>query len=544
MTMKSLPQPIISRYRPLILLCLALLVFLPGCKPGLHPAPEISPTATQATPPAASFSKTRTPTLESTPAPTPTPEKRLGLNDADFRGVVVRYWYTWPGAGNAAMKALVDEFNLSNQWKIVIVPVSLDSPDEMSNEMSAALASDNAPDLAVGYLHQALAWQAHKPLLDLNDYVNDLDWGLSAEQQADFYPAFWEQDVAGGKRLGVPAWRSGQMLFYNRTWAQMLGYVLPPETPEHFRLQACAAGRNNLRDADAHNDGAGGWLISTNYAATLGWLYAFGSQVSLAPEPGTQASPYHFAAEQPVQAFTFLRSLFDQGCAWLADTTYPDEAFATRRALFLSASLLDIPYQAEAFRLAGKTDEWTVTPFPSPAGKAAFDVYGPSFEILPSSPQRQLAAWVFVRWLLQAHNQARLIEASGTFPLGVSTLQQLEIYQRRNPQWAAAVQFLPRARSEPPYHSWNAVRWALSDASTQLFRSYFTIDQVPQLLQYLDEVAADLHLGSDLEQVFATMTETPTATATDTRTPVPSLTPKPTRTPWPTATPAATTPGP
>ncbi|MEW5868047.1 MAG: extracellular solute-binding protein [Chloroflexota bacterium] len=502
------------------------------------------PTTPQASPSITGFPKTRTPTVAGTPSPTSTPEKRLGLKDADLRGVVVRYWYTWSGAGDATMKALVDEFNLSNQWKIVIVPVSQGSPDEMSNSMNAALATDNTPDLVVGYLHQALTWQARKPLVDLNDYVNDLDWGLSAEQQDDFYPAFWEQDLANGQRLGVPAWRTGQMLFYNRTWAQMLGYVLPPETPEQFRLQTCAAGRDNLRDADAQNDGTGGWLIATNYAATLGWLYAYGGQVSLSPEPGIQASPYQFSSGPSVQAFTFLRSLFDQGCAWLADTTYPDEAFAARQALFLSASLLDIPYQAEAFRLAGKTDEWTVLPFPSPNGKAAFNAYGPSFEILPSSPQRQLAAWVFVRWLLQAQNQARLIEASGTFPLNASTLAQLETYQRRNPQWAAAVQSLPLAHSEPPYQSWSAVRWALSDASTQLFRSYFTINQVPQLLQYLDEVAADLHIGADLEQVFATLTETPTATATDTRTPVPSQTPKPTRTPWPSATPAATTPSP
>jgi len=214
---------------------------------------------------------------------------------------------------------------------------------------------------------------------------------------------------------------------------------------------------------------------------------------------------------------------------------YPDEAFATRQALFITASLLDIPYQLETFRLAGNTDEWSVLPFLSPSDKqGGFDAYGPSFEIIPSSPQRQLAAWVFTKWLLEPQNQARLVQANGSFPLRQSVLEQLPNHTRRYPQWSAAVQILPLAHSEPPFHSWSTVRWALSDASTQLFRSYFTIDQVPQLLQYLDQTATELHSGLDLGQIFATPTDTPSPTETPTPTLTPTLTPTATRTPLPT----------
>jgi len=50
-------------------------------------------------------------------------------------------------------------------------------------------------------------------------------------------------------------------------------------------------------------------------------------------------------------------------------------------------------------------------------------------------------------------------------------------FQAKQPQWAAAQQALEYAQSEPTARSWNTVRWALSDAATQLFRSYFTIDK-------------------------------------------------------------------
>ena len=39
------------------------------------------------------------------------------------------------------------------------------------------------------------------------------------------------------------------------------------------------------------------------------------------------------------------------------------------------------------------------------------------------------------------------------------------------------------------------MRWAVNDASTQLFRYYFTIDQVPSLVKLLDETAERVEAG-------------------------------------------------
>jgi len=109
----------------------------------------------------------------------------------------------------------------------------------------------------------------------------------------------------------------------------------------------------------------------------------------------------------------------------------------------------------------------------------------------------------------------------------------------RYPQWAAALELLSRARSEPMFQSWGTVRWALGDASTQLFRSYFTVDQVPTLLAYLERVAADLHIGPEMSGVYHTPTTTPTPSPTATRTRQPTATLRPTRTPRSTLSPTS-----
>ena len=224
---------------------------------------------------------------------------------------------------------------------------------------------------------------------------------------------------------------------------------------------------------------------------------------------------------------------------------FPENEFARRLGLFSTASVMDLPYQEAAFRAANNQDQWTVLAFPSPTLRPALDVYGPSYVLLPGTDKQQLAAWLFIRWLAAPQQHARLVEAFSSMPVRQAALQYLTTYSASHPQWAAALKLIPLARSEPAFQSWGKARWALRDAATQLFRSYFTIDQVPSLLSYLDNFVAELHLGSDPESAFATNTITPSPTVTPSRTPIPSATSTATRTPRPpsaTATPTSTRP--
>jgi ABC-type glycerol-3-phosphate transport system substrate-binding protein len=428
---------------------------------------------------------------------------------------VIHFWHAWGGEEGQVIRDIVDDFNLSNPWSIVVVPVVQGNLDELYANLDTALKEGDPPDLVTAYLYQALRWEAAEALVDLQDYVADPVWGFKPEEQADFYPVFWNQDLIRDKRLGIPAQMSGQLLYYNRTWAQKLGYGAPPAKPEHFEQQACAAAKANREDEDPSNDNTGGWIIAgqdrPDYSAMLAWIYAFGGKIVQTPDEiasqPTQTeirSPYQFDTPEVEAAFTYLRGLYDDGCAWFSSDPYSDAEFATRQGLFATGSVMDLPFVTKAFQNAGNGDNWTVIPFPSPELHPTIDVYGPSFQVLASSSRRQLAAWVFIKWMVSPENQARWVQVSSAYPLRRSELDLLDTYQRHNLQWGEAVKFLEYAQGEPPLASWDTVRWALGDAGTQLFRSYFTIDQVPNLALLLDRTAAELHLGPNLEEVFAT----------------------------------------
>jgi ABC-type glycerol-3-phosphate transport system substrate-binding protein len=521
---------------------LAGLLLAVACSPALPVVPTETP-APQET--STSASPTRTPVAPSrTPSASATPASRLGLSEQDVRGKIIHYWHTWSGAASDTMRALVDDFNTSNPWKIIVVAVELNNLDDMNEQMEAAIQDNQLPNLVMGYHYQAQVWDAllstaDKPrqLVDWDAYIDDIQWGLTAQEKSDFYPVFWQYDVVPGRRLGFPAQRSAQLIFYNRGWARTLGFLSPPATPEEFQQQACAMARLNMQDDDRSNDLTGGWIISTDYPVMLGWIAAFGGQI-VASEIGQGESPYQFDTPAVVEALTFLRQLYDSGCAWLSSSQYPEPEFAMRLGVFSSASLLDIPYQVQAWRTVEFVDDWTVLPFPTLDGKSVMPVYGPSYQLLPASPEQQLATWLFTRWLAQPEQQVRLVQATGALPLRRSMVKILEPYGKQNPQWAAAVDLLPFGKAEPALQTWRIVRWALSDAGSQLFRFYFTIDQTPGLASFLNETAAELHLESQVSpqpvllaptkeaEISPTPSPTSATTAISSLTPIPSATPR------------------
>lgn len=476
------PRPF-RRYPALVLILMTLLsacVTAPS-GPASTAASESTPAAREATPSAAR-------PAGATPSPTPTPQpvSRITVDPQALNGIELQFWHPFEGATAGSVQALVERFNAENEWGIRVAAEAAGTADDLDARVETALESGDPPALAAAYAHQALAWDARHPLAELDNYALDPDWGFPAGARAGFYPQFWEQDANANGRFGLPALRSAVTLYYNQSWARELGFDQPPATPDSFREQACAAARALRQDEDAENDGAGGYMISLDYAAVLGWISAFGGEVT-APDGG-----YRFDTRETRAALTFLRELYDEGCAFLVEGRSLETDFAHRQGLFSTGSLTAIPFQEEAFRRAENNDDWAPLAFPSPGGTPAVTAYGPSYVIFTGPPEQELAAFLFVRWMLDAQQQAELAQASSSFPLSEDAAALLRAGSAGSPAWRAGLDLLPAATAEPSPASWGLVRWALQDAYTQLYRSYFSAAQVPELTGFLDETAAEL----------------------------------------------------
>lgn len=470
-----------------ILFAAIIALMLAACSSEAPSPPRRTPTLTSLPPPARATA-TRAPGATSPPTAAPTAAgSQWDVAGEDLQGVQLDFWHAWAWEAGEAIDLMVEDFNATNPYGIHVESVQMEGYGELDDSFRQALGEGDQPDLVVGYGDQIQRWdRGTHVMIDLTPYLEDAVWGFTPAEVADFLSPYWEQEVLNVQRLGLPAQASAQMVFYNRTWAQELGFEDPPDTPETFREQACAAAGYNRADEDPGNDGTGGWVIDTSSATMLGWIYAFGGEVQT-------PQGYQFTTPEVQEALRYVKALFDSGCAWLAENRYPNPEFASRKALFITSSSSGIPFQERAFEDAANGDDWVVLPFPGVDGQPVIDVFGPSFAMVQSSPEEQLATWLLLKWLLTPANQARWVEASGYYPARRSALDMLATYQRQHPQWAQSVDLLAYGRREPAHASWGRVRWALADAAEQVFRLGLTLDQIPALLEELDRTAAELH---------------------------------------------------
>lgn len=443
------------------------------------------------TPLAASNDITPTPTqrkMTVTPEsliPTPTKVAEINVDPQQLNGLQITFLHPWSGDSGRMMDVLVDEFNQSNDWGIHVKtrePGSLGlaiqdlentDPEEVEINLTAM------PTYELVFRHENL-----RKVVDLNAYVYSANYGFTEEQVNDFREVFWNENLIEGMLYGIPAQETASVLFYNATLAEELGYTQVPLTTTAFRLQNCAANAAFRKDNDRSNDGVGGWIISDNASVLFNWMKSFDTLNLSQPLE-------EFSSTGVESPFTYLYNLQKEACAWDSRLPEPYDYFATRQALTYSGTLQDILPQYEAFTRSGMADDWHVILYPS-RDNPTLITEGLSFGVFESNDEKQLAAWLFIRWMSKPENQARLLKITGTFPLGTEVMSQMTDFKESYPQWNEAVSLLPFASTLPAQGNSGIIRMVLSDAGNYLFRSEFTLEQIPVLIDDLDATIKEL----------------------------------------------------
>jgi multiple sugar transport system substrate-binding protein/sn-glycerol 3-phosphate transport system substrate-binding protein len=407
------------------------------------------------------------PAAEAPAAATEAAAEEAAAGDGAYAGVdptgqTVVWWHQHSGSREEKLLVLLEEFNSTNEFGITIDPQNQGGYDEIRDKVNSSSAAGELPAaLLVGYQNDQSFYQLNDILVDLDLLMNDATWGLSAEEIADFYPTFLEQSVNpifDNQRLGFPPNRSMEVLFYNQTWLEELGFSGPPTTPEEFKEMACAA-------AAAVGDGTGGYILRDDASAMAAWTFAFGGDVL--SEDGTA---YVYNSPATVDSMTFLKSMYDEGCAYFFTEGFPNPQFAARKGIFAQGSTSGIPFYAGdvakvAEEQGTEPDVWGVAAIPHTTDEPVQNIYGGDVMIAKTTPEQEVAAWVFIKWFTSPEVQARWAEISGYFPTRNSTSEFFSETLLSNAQYQQGVELLPFSAYEPQLISYTAVR----DAATQAF---------------------------------------------------------------------------
>lgn len=463
----------------LFLLPLMLVLILSACQPKNPGLVEPTTTATL------QKTATRTPTSLPTATPTNTPTPTWLVPLTKLEGLEIVFTHPWTGEMSQEIEKLVDQFNQTNEYHIFVSVSYPGSAQQVFQHSEAGLQIGQAPQVVVAPIEELAYWYKMENLITLDGYQNDIEYGLSTDMIKDFLPLFWDQDILDEHRLGLPISRNANFLVQNTSWSKELGFDIPAMTPQLFRLHTCKARDELLQDNDWRNNGLGGWIVQQDDYTILSWLNTY----QLADFPVTEIS-YPFDQAATLDAFTFLRALFDEACAWNARNPTPYEYFANRQALYISADIFDLEPIQKTLNLVENEDKWQVVPYPDKKGKPEIFTHGDSLGILKSSPAQELASWLFIRWLSMPEQQIQLAKVNPGIPVSQSIMDQLE--PKRSQQWNQVVALLAEGKPAPRTAEWRVARFILQDAAYQTFLANNTSENFPEIITMMDTIIAEL----------------------------------------------------
>ena len=429
------------------------------------------------------------PTLTRIPeTPTPLSQQKIEIPDIEkfSNRITIEFWHLWSGEAATVIDSLIKEFNSSNIWNIQVNAFSYGNDDYLAAKVLDALQNHQNPEVIAAPINllRNLFINGNE-IVDLSSYVNHPKWGLTEEEKLSYPLTFWQQDTINSARYGMPAQRDAHLLFYNQSWAKELGFESPPATPDDFLNQSCAAARENSFDDDPDNNGTGGWIYNSDPVTVLSWMKAFnGGEL-----PKNEDDQYIFENQPNVDAFTFLQQIFKLGCAWIGKDSDPYRYFASRKALFYSGTLQDLPIQEKI----STKDHWIIISYPSTKGNDVVLTDGFSYGVLKTTPEKDLAAWLFIRWMQKAEIQEKIINVTSTYILTSTASEKMDSFRHLHPDWDTVLQYLPLTKSAPLLSSWITVGKVLQDAAWELSRNIGKPGDIPVILGEIDKLIKEIY---------------------------------------------------
>ena len=421
------------------------------------------------------------------PEPKPPVEETEEVVEAPpFEGVTVQFWHVYSDEPGEALQGLVDEFNADNEYGITVEAFDQGGHSDVEDKINAGIQSGDLPDVTMGYTNALADWYSVDSVLDMNPYINDPEYGLTEAEMNDLYPHLKASgSTPDGARVAYPMTQSANVLVYNITWAEELGYTEAPKTSAELEEQLCAAAEANTT-LGGDFAGTGGMVYFPSATNWLHFMYAFGGS-----ELNEDGTAYDFTSQAAVDSTMYMLGLKEKGCIFTIDG-YPNPTQAQRKALITLSSTAGLPYYVGAFTDEANEDDWGFIAAPGPDGTLAVDAYQQMLGMVPSTEEEEMASWLFIKWLTSPEIQARWVKASGYYGTQLSTEALLADFAAENPVWASGVALAALGPAEPQtFPAWSSVRRTIGDTAAELYNA---ADQaaVEAILATLTETANDL----------------------------------------------------
>ena len=359
----------------------------------------------------------------------------------------LRFWHAMGGPLGKSLDRLVADFDARHDPPVE--SVSMGQYEALSQKIMAAVAAGGPPDLAQCYE----AWTAN---LVANGSVVPFDGFLSDSAgralRADLVPVFAAASEQGGKLWSFPFNKSVRCLYYNKDHFRAAG--LDPERPPRTWAEYREYARRLTVDADGDGKPER-WGFASQITASMFENLIVQNGGALMDANETRVA---FDSPEGVEALEFMADLLVRDGTSLVSSgfEYQNEFLAGKVAMIEGSSVT----------LAFLEGKYT---FPLgiaalPAGKRDTQlVAGTDVVMFATSPQREKAAFEFIRWFTDTPQTARWAVETGYLPVRRSAMSDPALVAKMDatPGLREAFGQLDRATPQPKASGWYAGRTIL-----------------------------------------------------------------------------------
>lgn len=356
-------------------------------------------------------------------APTALPPE-TPLTNVTEDNTTLTLWHTFDDTRREALEELTTEFH--NVYPdLSVTPVYVGGRDDLTKQMTAAIALGKAPDLVLADRQQIAEFASQGGLQSLDKFLDDSELGFSKQERTDFLRgalALGKFPTLGDRTYGFPFHQEALVLFYNSDLLEAIDVNRAPQTWEQFGEFAAKVPKP-----------AYGWAMRADAATFEAMLASRGS--ALLTDAETRGL---FNERAGVNSLRLVAALSEGDAAKLA--TSDDKArqeFALGNAAYYVGWMSELDALRRAQRDAKKTFDIGVGVLPQldpemPWLLTRGGLFGIGKASGESAAERARNAWFFVRWVTAPTQSARWVRSANALPMNLSTLNFISPAASRN----------------------------------------------------------------------------------------------------------------
>jgi multiple sugar transport system substrate-binding protein len=396
------------------------------------------------------------------PAPAATTEA-----DLDITGpVTITLWHALTSdPQKGALEAAVKKFNDTNGKGITVQAVVQGNYTQLYQKTLGAIQAGALPELAHAYESFVADYTKADVVVDLDAYVNSKKNGLDQASKDDIYKPYFDTNrfaQYSNKLLSFPFTKSLALMYTNEDVLKAAGVAVPKTWQEWEQ----AVQKATKKDAN-------GKTTQYGYAGTSDASYFNAMVLSRGGKlMSDDNKSVAWDGKEGLETLQMLKRLYDGGYAYTPTNFDWQNDFAQNKLAFTFASTSSRPFIAAAMKTPVA---WNIAP--PPGGKTV--MFGANVAIFKSTPQKQLASWLFVKWFSEQDNTADWATKSYYMPVRKSAAnnEALKTYwSSKDPQGKQAYDSIDKSIPEPNVRGQQDIR----DVITNMYVSVMTGKATPE----------------------------------------------------------------